>query len=112
MRRGERVTLTAGGLFRPGERVTLTGPDGRALTDIRVVSHGSDGLTLRREAIMGGWKTWAAGIGMILTGAGLALKAVTAPEDAEPGQLMDGIQLALAGLATIGIGHKVEKAGQ
>lgn len=58
--------------------------------------------------IMGGWKTWAAAIGMILAGAGLITTGSLAdPVDVD--KILEGAQMILAGLALIGIGHKLEK---
>lgn len=58
--------------------------------------------------MMGGWKTWTAAIGMIVTGAGLIATAV-AGETVDPDKILEGAQLILAGLALIGLGHKLEK---
>ena len=52
---------------------------------------------------MSGWKTWTAAIGMIAYGVGGAVAGMHDPAHA--------IELCLAGLATIGIGHKIEKHG-
>ena len=57
---------------------------------------------------MTGWKTWAAGIGMVLTGLGMIASAITSGE----GTVTEGINVALMGLAALGIGHKVEKSGK
>lgn len=51
---------------------------------------------------MTGWKTWTAAIGMILYGVG-GLMAGQHGYDVAAG-------FVTAGLATIGIGHKIEKA--
>ena len=59
---------------------------------------------------MSGWKTWAAGIGTILLGVSQIVLALTKPE---AGTSMEaGLQTVLAGLAIIGIGAKIEKAGK
>ena len=66
---------------------------------------------------MGGYKTWVAGLGLIATGAGMVLSAIL---PALGGDLVgvdwatvqSGIAMAGAGLAAIGIGHKVEKIGK
>lgn len=52
---------------------------------------------------MKGWKTWAAAIGLMALGA-YEIKAT--------GNVESGTQKILAGLAVIGIGHKIEKSGQ
>ena len=57
--------------------------------------------------MMTGWKTWASGIASILSGIVAILLAITGEGD---GDLMAGISLIIAGLAILGIGHKVEKA--
>jgi hypothetical protein len=58
--------------------------------------------------MMTGWKTWAAGGVSILSGIVLILKALIG-EGAEGG-IMEGISLIIAGLAILGIGHKIEKS--
>ena len=58
--------------------------------------------------MMGGWKTWAAGLGAIFSGLGLIAKTVATEID--PQKIWEGFQMVLAGLAIIGIGHKIEKA--
>lgn len=57
---------------------------------------------------MSGWKTWAAGIGTILLGLSQVAMALGAPEAGTT--INGGVQTVLAGLAVIGIGHKLEKA--
>ncbi len=56
---------------------------------------------------MTGWKTWAAGIGMILTGAGMVAAALSGNADIS---MAAGIETMLLGLAALGIGHKIDKA--
>jgi len=57
---------------------------------------------------MAGWKTWLAAIGMIATGVGLVIGGFLAdPQNWE--MVQNGITMILAGLALIGIGHKIEK---
>ena len=64
---------------------------------------------------MGGYKTWVAGFGLIATGAGMVLSAIL---PALGGDLVgvdwptvqSGIAMMGAGLAAIGLGHKIEKA--
>lgn len=60
---------------------------------------------------MGGWKTWVAAIGLMLTGLGMIAAGVAA-DPLNPDQIWEGILLILAGLGMIGIGHKIEKAGK
>ena len=55
---------------------------------------------------MSGWKTWAAGIGGILSGLGMIGSALGGGD----ASINDGVQLIIGGLAIIGIGHKIEKA--
>ena len=57
---------------------------------------------------MGGWKTWAAGLASILAGASMLVMSLTGDGD---GSVSEGIQMVIAGLAILGIGHKIEKAG-
>lgn len=64
---------------------------------------------------MSGWKTKVGGIGMIASGvAGLANAVVN---DFDPVAIKESVLLIVAGvtafggLAAIGIGHKIEKAG-
>lgn len=60
---------------------------------------------------MSGWKTKTAGIGMILSGAGTVITAVSFdPFTIKPEEFQAGIALMGTGLGIIGIGHKVEKA--
>jgi hypothetical protein len=58
---------------------------------------------------MTGWKSKAAGIGSILTGAGFIVTNVVATPIDVTG-IMEGWGLILAGLAILGISHKIEKA--
>jgi hypothetical protein len=58
---------------------------------------------------MTGWKTWAAGIGSIVSGVGMIIVAVSS--DPINGELItSGIALIIAGLGLLGIGHKIEKS--
>ncbi len=57
---------------------------------------------------MSGWKTWAAGIAAILAGASMVVMSVTGTGE---GSISEGIQMVIGGLAVLGIGHKIEKAG-
>lgn len=56
---------------------------------------------------MTGWKTKAAGYGAILSGVGMI---ITAFVTGEYGSIEGGIALIAGGLATLGIGHKIEKS--
>ena len=56
---------------------------------------------------MSGWKTWAAGIGMILAGIAQGLMSISGQGE---GDITSAIQTVTAGLAVIGIGHKIDKA--
>ena len=58
---------------------------------------------------MQGWKTLAAGIGTILTGLGMLAAAVSAEGGFSFDNLQAGVQTVLAGLAVIGIGHKLDR---
>ena len=58
--------------------------------------------------MMTGWKTWAAGIASILSGVVLILNAVIG--EGGEGGIMEGVSLIIAGLAILGIGHKIEKS--
>ena len=65
------------------------------------------------EDIMGGWKTWAGGIGGIATGVAMIAGTVTSGEfSIETIQLGIGAIVAALGLLGIGVGHKIEKAGK
>ena len=57
-----------------------------------------------------GWKTYVAGFGMILVGVGGIALHVSGSDSSFTLDFNQGIELLLAGLAVIGIGHKVEKA--
>lgn len=58
---------------------------------------------------MSGWKTWAGGIALILSGAALGIVGVT--QDFDMTKMAAGVAMIGKGLADIGIGHKIEKAG-
>ena len=60
------------------------------------------------EKIMSGWKTWAAGIGMILGGAALIVKQI-ADGTFSFASMGEGFTMIMGGLGLLGIGHKVEK---
>lgn len=58
---------------------------------------------------MSGWKTWAAGLGAIFAGLSMIAMAVGGTGD---GSVNEGIEMVVAGLAVLGLGHKIEKAGK
>lgn len=60
---------------------------------------------------MTGWKTWAGGIGLILTGAGTILTSFDFETMTFGPGLNEGLALIGTGFAALGIGHKIEKAG-
>lgn len=62
---------------------------------------------LERRFGMSGWKTWAGGIGIILTGLAVIANCVATGDYTH---LTEGVLSVLAGLATLGIGHKIEKS--
>jgi hypothetical protein len=58
---------------------------------------------------MTGWKTWAAAIGFIASGVGMiATGLATDPINFE--LIAAGWAAIMAGLALVGIGHKIEKS--
>ena len=59
---------------------------------------------------MTGWKTWVAGIGSMVAGVGTIISALGSDMPAGDG-ISSGIGMIVAGLAVIGIGHKIEKGG-
>jgi len=60
---------------------------------------------------MHGWKTWASGIGTMLTGLGMIGTGLAAdPMSFEA--IVAGLAMFWAGLGILGIGHKVEKAAK
>ena len=58
--------------------------------------------------MMHGWKTWVAAIGMIATGVSVLISGVLA-EGVDAEKVKEGIMIIFAGLAMVGIGHKIEK---
>lgn len=63
---------------------------------------------------MSGWKTKAGATGMILMGLGTMIAGIMefvegVPTGAE--KVQTGFFMVTGGLATLGIGHKIEKAG-
>ncbi|MHA1951887.1 MAG: hypothetical protein ACW987_18730 [Candidatus Thorarchaeota archaeon] len=61
---------------------------------------------------MTGWKTWAGGLSLICTGLGVCLSAISFdPFTVDGEKVTAGVGMIGAGLTAIGIGHKVEKAG-
>jgi hypothetical protein len=59
---------------------------------------------------MTGWKTWGAGIGQMLGGISLMIAGIVA-EIIDVTKIAAGWAMVMLGLGTLGIGHKVEKAG-
>lgn len=59
---------------------------------------------------MGGTKTWIAAIGSIASGVALILNGIAA-DGFSFEALKEGIGLIVAGFGLIGLGHKIEKAG-
>lgn len=59
--------------------------------------------------MLDGLKTKLSAIGLVLTGLGTVLAAVTAEGGFSLESAREGLLLALGGLATLGIGHKLEK---
>ena len=54
------------------------------------------------------WRTRTAGVALVLTGLGSVLSVVALP-DFDVSQLRDGVLVALGGLATLGLGGKLDK---
>ena len=61
----------------------------------------------KEEGVMKGWKTWAGGIGLILTGLGMIATGVV--NDLDLAKIQEGIALVGAGLVAIGLGHKIDR---
>ena len=59
---------------------------------------------------MTGWKSKAAGIGTILTGLGMVIAAVVKEGGLDFAAIQNGAQTVFAGLAILGIAHKIEKS--
>lgn len=63
--------------------------------------------------MMKGWKTWTGVIGAVLTGIAVQYLGVDAGVVSDTTDkvmdLLEAAQVAFAGLAAIGIGHKLEK---
>lgn len=59
--------------------------------------------------MMSGWKTWVAGIGTVLTGLGMIGAALTKEGGFAFADLQNGMQTVLAGVAVLGIGHKIDR---
>ena len=58
---------------------------------------------------MKGWKTWAGGGALILSGIATVIQgAISDPVDLE--KIKAGLMMIGSGLGIIGIGHKIEKA--
>jgi hypothetical protein len=58
--------------------------------------------------MMGGWKTWVAAIGLIASGIGMIATGFVA-EPMNFDMIVAGWGSIMAGLALVGIGHKLEK---
>lgn len=56
------------------------------------------------EKKMTGWKTWTAGIGMIVWGVTGAIAGMHTPDEAA--------SICLQGVAVLGLGHKLDKQTQ
>lgn len=63
------------------------------------------------EGVMSGWKTWVGGLSLIVAGLGKILGTIKAGEY-NFSEVQEGLALIGAGFAAIGIGHKVEVAGE
>jgi hypothetical protein len=64
---------------------------------------------------MKGWKTKAAAAGPILLGLGMIITGVVKFLDGDPdgaGMIKEGMVSFSGGMGLLGIGHKIEKAGQ
>lgn len=61
---------------------------------------------------MGGWKTWVAAIGTILTGLGMIATALTKEGGLSFENIQAGILTVTGGLGMIGLGHKLDKAAK
>jgi hypothetical protein len=59
---------------------------------------------------MKGWKTWAAAIGAFATGISMIIAGVSG-DAIDPNKIWEGILVCAGALATVGIGHKIEKLG-
>lgn len=60
---------------------------------------------------MGGWKVWAAALGLAATGLGMVISGLLAEViDAE--KIKEGVLMIIAAVGMIGIGHKIEKVKQ
>ena len=58
---------------------------------------------------MGGYKTWIAAIGTILTGLGMISACLTKEGGFSFENIQGGVQTVLAGLALVGVGHKLDR---
>lgn len=61
---------------------------------------------------MNGWKSIVAGVGTILTGLGMIAAGLAKEGGFALENITTGMQTVLAGLAVLGIAHKIEKSGQ
>ena len=55
---------------------------------------------------MGGWKTWTGSIGLFFTGGAIILNCVSSGDYSRFGE---GLASIFTGIASLGIGHKIEK---
>lgn len=60
--------------------------------------------------MLDGLKTKLAAIGLVLTGLGSTLAALTAEGGWDLNSAREGLLVVLSGLAVLGVGHKLEKA--
>ena len=58
---------------------------------------------------MGGYKTWIAAIGTILTGLGMIGAGLSKEGGFSFENIQGGVQTVLAGLALVGVGHKIDR---
>lgn len=64
---------------------------------------------------MKGYKTWIASVGSMAAGIAMiadGLSTSDTPMGIDPNKIYQGIMMILAGLALVGIGHKIEKASE
>lgn len=66
-------------------------------------------VSISKEDYMKGWKTWVGGLGSILTGGAIVSGGLLNNFDLDT--ITKGIVAILAGFSVLGIGHKIEKAG-
>ena len=59
--------------------------------------------------MINGWKTYVAAAGTILTGLGMIASGLTKEGGFSFENIQGGVQTVLAGLALVGVGHKLDK---